>query len=112
MGDIPGSVEVVANQFGVVVATIVYHDDFVVAVGLLSQRVHHFEYMFSFVLSRYEDADKRILAVQEVLGIFFLFIYLVSLHQSVSDYEIFQDIISWHLDEEEEPVGIHDTAKR
>ena len=48
------------------------------------------------------DADKRILAVQEEFGIFFLVIYPVSLHQSVSDYEIFQDIISWHLDEEEE----------
>ena len=68
--------------------------------------------MFAFVLSRYEDTYEWILAVQEEFGIFFLFIYLVSLHQSVSDYEIFQDIISWHLDEEEEPVGIHDTAKR
>ena len=68
--------------------------------------------MFAFVLSRYEDTYEWILAVQEEFGIFFLFIYLVSLHQSVSDYEIFQDIISWHLDEEEEPVGFHDTAKR
>ena len=106
------TVEVGTYQFGVVVATVIHHDDFVVPVGLLVQRLHHLIDILAFVLSRHQNADERVLTMQVELGnLSFLFSF-ISVHQSPEDDQILQDVISRHLDVEQEPVGVHDACQR
>ena len=106
------TIQVGAYQFGVVVATVVHHDDFVVSVGLLVQRLHHLIDVLAFVLSRHQDADEGILSVEIELGnLIFLFSF-VPVHQSPEDHQVFQDVVSRHLDVEEKPVGVYDARQR
>ena len=67
--------------------------------------------MFSLILSRYEYRNERILSV-EIESCHFLFLfYLVLIGQSVEYYQIFQQVISRHLNEEQKPVGTQDAAQ-
>ena len=63
--------QVAAYLRGCVVASVVYDDDFEVAVGLFAQRRHELIDLIPFVLAWGEDGDERILEIELVFGLGF-----------------------------------------
>ena len=81
-------------------------------VSLLIQRLHHLIDILAFVLTRHQDADERVFSIEIEAGKLLFLVSFVSSHQPVEDHQILQQVVSWNLDEEEEPIGVGNARKR
>ena len=96
--------QIAADKWCGVVATVVYYYDFVVLVCLVLETLGEFIDVFTFVLSWNKNRDERILG-KEQLSCYSLFpASFAVVELKPDDDDELKQIVAWKLYEEEEPI--------
>ena len=109
-GDVFRALQIVADEWRVVVRAVVDDDDLEVVVGLLTQCGNQLIDIFSLVLAWHEYRHQRAVVVEEPPRQRTATMAAITCQKAVEEHTVLQDVVSRKLHEEEKPVCSHHIA--
>ena len=109
-GDVFRALQIVADEWRVVVGAVVDDEDLEVLIGLLTQCGDQLIDIFSLVLAWHEYRHQRAVVVEKPPRQRTSTMAAITCEKAVEEYTVLQDVVSRKLHEEEKPVGSHHIA--